>query len=414
MYRLVNRIKNPKNYIKDIVFDKEFGIHNITVEHRSNNPKRDYLFVNKKQCKHIPASPSEMVEMCKLLANKVNNTLANVVPLDEKVLVIGFAETATAIGNCVADNLCCDAYVLQTTREDVPNSVEIIRFEEEHSHATTQKLLTYAENPINLDDYVYILFVEDEISTGNTILNFIDAFEAKHPGFRYGVASICNWQNTENKEKFKQRGIDVFALISGNLVDKDLKLIDKEDIEYLVTTSCDSVKTEPYNIGCNPACKNMLGEDLFRETRLGHNTNMDLTELFKYVEGKVKAVSAKSIRIIGTEEFMYIPIKVGEYLESIGCEVICHSTTRSPIDKVYMNNLKDSDAKTCSCYDTIVSKFTLDSVYDANRNTYLYNLEEMTDLIFIITDKEIKDSKTLNKYYYTLHKLATNIFIVQL
>ena len=54
---------------------------------------------------------------------------------EERLLVIGFAETATAIGAAVAAELGAD-YV-QTTRELVPDA-EYLYFSEEHSHATEQ------------------------------------------------------------------------------------------------------------------------------------------------------------------------------------------------------------------------------------------------------------------------------------
>ena len=71
-------IKKIDNYIKNIKEHGSFSKDNIVVEHRSNNPKRDYLFVNKLQCKHIPASPSKMVAMCNGLADMVNNKLGDI------------------------------------------------------------------------------------------------------------------------------------------------------------------------------------------------------------------------------------------------------------------------------------------------------------------------------------------------
>ena len=53
--KTMRTIKNPETYIKDI--DDTLGYaSDITVEHRSNNPKRDFLFVNKKQCKQTNKS----------------------------------------------------------------------------------------------------------------------------------------------------------------------------------------------------------------------------------------------------------------------------------------------------------------------------------------------------------------------
>lgn len=44
--KTMRTIKNPETYIKDINDTLGYA-SDITVEHRSNNPKRDFLFVNK-------------------------------------------------------------------------------------------------------------------------------------------------------------------------------------------------------------------------------------------------------------------------------------------------------------------------------------------------------------------------------
>jgi len=85
-----------------------------------------------------------------------------------------------------------------------------IAFEEEHSHASSQKLLF---NPKELPDFDRILFIEDEITTGNTILNFVKEFEKIKPNTKYSVASILNWQNEKNTLIFKELGIDTKSYI---------------------------------------------------------------------------------------------------------------------------------------------------------------------------------------------------------
>ena len=68
----------------------------LRIAKRFNNQKRTYLLVNPLQAKHIPVSPKASLGMMKALGDM----LANKYP-DTK-LVIGFAETATAIGAVVA------------------------------------------------------------------------------------------------------------------------------------------------------------------------------------------------------------------------------------------------------------------------------------------------------------------------
>ena len=58
---------------------------------------------------------------------------------NERLLIIGFAETATAIGAAVAVEL--GQYYIQTTRENVEGVDDYVYFTEAHSHATEQKVV---------------------------------------------------------------------------------------------------------------------------------------------------------------------------------------------------------------------------------------------------------------------------------
>lgn len=406
--KLVRRIKEVDTYIDNIKEEGKFTKNNITVEHRSNNPKRDYLFVNKLQCKHIPTSGKKMVDMCKQLVKLVNDKLANELAVDDAVLVIGFAETATAIGNIVADGLVNSTYVMQTTREDIEDSKELITFEEEHSHATTQKLLTYKKLDVDtfLSGFKYILFVEDEISTGNTILNFIREFDKIKPGMKYGVASICNWQSVENQRKFKDLNIDTFALLRGTLKDSNIKMFEAYKSGEYIDNRINKYNKKSYNDGIfiyYPVEK-VLGKNLFKEERLGHKSNRDLTQLYELVDKTLdkQKKGFNSVRVVGTEEFMYIPIKVAEYIEEkYGAEVICHSTTRSPIDVMKSNSY--------GCADAITSKNLLNSVYNSTRETYLYNVDEYTDLVILVTDATLRSESARNLYELFEDKAETII-----
>lgn len=354
-------VRDIRNYVTNIKENTEFKVSNINVEHRMNNSKRDFIFVNKSQCKHIPCSPSTMINMCKQLSELVYKYTMNEY---YNILVIGFAETATAIAEFTADNLPNCHYIVNTTRETIHDGVELVRFEEEHSHATTQKLLTYKDNIIDLKQYDYILFIDDEISTGNTILNFIKEIDKLYKNMKYGVASICNWQNEENIEKFKELNIDVYSLIQGNLIDEHKKLL---DTNLILQNS--HKKLNALDIIFSPVDS---------ISRLGHKTSRNITNRFKEVLSLIKRYGNEiyTIRIIGTEEYMYIPIRIGYMLEEKGYNVVCHSTTRSPIDIITTENNKD----------TINSRYRLKSVYDKERENYIYNLDITTDLTILITD----------------------------
>jgi len=84
----------------------------VRVAGRENNSQRKYLVVNTLQGKHVPAAPKESLCMFGALADKLEKAYVT-----EELLLIGFAETATAIGAALAVRL--NSYYMQTTREDV-------------------------------------------------------------------------------------------------------------------------------------------------------------------------------------------------------------------------------------------------------------------------------------------------------
>ena len=405
----VRTIKNVNTYIKDMT--NALGKDIITVEHRSNNPKRDYLFVNKLQCKHIPCSPTAMINMCKQLAFQVESKLLATIDVDSKILVVGFAETATAIGSRVAKDLSFNTYVMHTTREKIKDSKELIRFEEEHSHATTQKLLTWEDTKVTefLSEFDYVLFVEDEISTGNTILNFIKAFKkaglAKERDLRFGVASICNWQNKENTQLFKENNIDVFCLIRGELKDTSAKMLD-ENTELLVDTTENIADLE----AISDITDLQTDYTVFNSERLGYSKTSSYVDeetieyMVEHITKLAKDNEADSVRIIGTEEFMELPIIIGEKLEQDGLSVICHSTTRSKIDVI--DSIFDGEA------DGIKVRHQVESAYDSKRKTYIYNTNEETDLAVIISDSPNMEQfkKMVQSVTNTLNIMPNNVY----
>ena len=83
----------------------------IRIAKRENNTMRSYLVLNRLQAKHIQADPVETIEMFDTLAEKLSGKID-----PATTLIIGFAETATAIGAHLA--VYHGTYYIQTTRED--------------------------------------------------------------------------------------------------------------------------------------------------------------------------------------------------------------------------------------------------------------------------------------------------------
>ena len=144
------------------------GNNLVRVARRDNNKKRGYLVVNPAAAKHVPASPSAALGLFGALADLIRERYH-----DERLLLVGFAETATAIGAAAAVSL--ETPYIQTTREIIPGA-GYLYFSEEHSHATEQKLVRDQLDEL-IPDTDRIVFVEDEVTTGNTILNIISIME---------------------------------------------------------------------------------------------------------------------------------------------------------------------------------------------------------------------------------------------
>ena len=105
----------------------------LTLAKRYKNTKRQYLLVDPLQGKHLPVEPEKALEMFRSLGLE----LAEKYP-DTK-LIIGFAETATAVGTGVSTCFENCMYI-HTTREEIPEVESWAEFLEEHSHAAEQKL----------------------------------------------------------------------------------------------------------------------------------------------------------------------------------------------------------------------------------------------------------------------------------
>ena len=324
----------------------------ISVCKRENNSKRDFIFVNRYQGKHVPARPQDILQLFETL--RITISKDSRWNRKENVCIIGFAETATAIGHYIADNIPNkNYYYLQTTREK-SNKQLLVEFKEEHSHATEQALYGDLQKLRNCDR---ILFVDDELSTGKTILNFIAELE-KIKNFKYSVASFLNLQSEENRKIFKEKNIDTYALIRGEIKDINKKI----DVEVLPDI-----------------------EDLSTITNEYYHPKRNL--------------------VIGSEEDMYNGILKAATLEKSDKnkkEYYFQASTRSPICS--------SEAEDYVLYNRI--KFI--SAKDANRIVYLYNLRQYDRIIVMAnqSEEQSKDMKFAKEVYRKIKPLCNQLFLL--
>ena len=324
----------------------------ISVCKRENNSKRDFIFVNRYQGKHVPARPQDILQLFETL--RITISKDSRWNRKENICVIGFAETATAISHYIADNIPNkDYYYLQTTREKSDEPL-LVEFKEEHSHATEQALYGDLQKLKNCDR---ILFIDDELSTGKTILNFIAELE-KIKNFKYSVASFLNLQSEGNRKIFKEKNIDTYALIRGEIKDINKKI----DVEVLPDIENLSTITNEY-----------------------YHPKRDL--------------------IVGSEEDMYNGILKAATLEKSDKnkkEYYFQASTRSPICS--------SEAEDYVLYNRI--KFI--SAKDANRIVYLYNLRQYDRIIVMAnqSEEQSKDMKFAKEVYRKIKPLCNQLFLL--
>ena len=300
----------------------------------SNEAARPYVLVNPMLAKHLPVTPGTALEVFYQLGERVA-----AICKDERVLVIGFAETATAVGAAVASAIAGAVYV-HTTRETRNLDSLVTEFLEEHSHARNQAL--YLKHDFGqLDSYERIVFVEDEISTGKTILNLLHNIDFSR---KITVAALVF--NGFDESVFSQYEASFICL-------QKTGFLKHYNFDGLPDPRVGVISAD-YNSKCHALVAQLI-DDIGEADLRG-----------------------KDILVLGTEEFMYPALLLGHELEKTAKSVKTHSTTRSPLlardDKEYPINSKSSFA----------------SIYDSARTTYFYNMKKY-DTVIIITDAPCYD-----------------------
>ena len=370
---------------RKLVINMKYSEQNLVkIAKTQNNKKRSYLLVNPLQGKHMPASPIKAMQLFDSLADKIKDRYK-----DEKILFVGFAETATAIGARVAINLG-DNYI-QTTREIIPD-VNYMFFSEEHSHATEQKLV---KNDIDgiIKEVDRIIFIEDEITTGKTILNIIDILEKQYPNkLKYGVASLLNGMTDEHLSRYKKRKIEIQYLVKTDHSDYK-KYADKyiNDGDYICNLSDEKIEVPILNIEGKMDARRLVNGKKYEEA---------CQRLWNKVNEKIGDIKKEKILVVGTEEFMYPSLYIGSMLENLENEVKCHSTTRSPImvsrDKEY----------------PLHTRYELRSLYDSERKTFIYDIDKY-DRVLVITDSSLSEKKGIISLVNALNEKNENIVVIR-
>ena len=329
----------------------------VRIAKRENNTKRSYLVVNRLQGKHIPVKGTDALDVFDCLAKELKEAYK-----DEKLLIAGFAETATAIGARLAVSV--GSYYIQTTREPI-DGVDYLYFTESHSHATEQKLVKNDIDSI-LNDVDRIVFAEDEVTTGNTIMKIIEIIEKTYDkSIKFSVASLLNGMDDDHLAKYNDKGIGIHYLVKTNH-DTFTDIADsfKGDGEYIAKD------ISPVDLTEKAVSDSYINTRRICESEAYDRSCRELADHI-YTDSQIKL--SDSVLVIGTEEFMYPAVYTAKTLNEKGINAVTHSTTRSPIavsrEEIY----------------PVHTRFELASFYDDERTTFIYDLKKY-DRVIVITD----------------------------
>ncbi|MFF3345458.1 phosphoribosyltransferase [Streptomyces sp. NPDC002779] len=300
------------------------------------NPKRAHLLVSQVLGKHVPQSPAVVHGHGVALGRRVRDLLG-----DEEAaaaVVLGYAETATGLGHSVADGIGLAPY-LHSTRRPVPGITPAGGFEESHSHATSHLLLP--ENPVLLAGDGPLVLVDDEFSTGNTVLNTVRDLHARYPRRRYVVVALVDMRSAADAGRLEEFAreigarVDLVAAASGTVRLPEGVL---EKGQELVTRYEEGARPAP--TAPRPAVERV---DLHWPPGLPDGGRHGFTPAHRIrLENALPEMAARlaealpdnahRVHILGFEELMYAPLRLAGELERItDADVSYSTTTRSPV-----------------------------------------------------------------------------------
>ncbi|MGI5250131.1 phosphoribosyltransferase [Actinacidiphila glaucinigra] len=308
------------------------------------NPKRAHLLVSNVLGKHVPQRPRVVYDAGYGLGVRVRELLGE--EEAARAVVLGYAETATGLGHAVADGLGVAPY-LHSTRRPVPGVEAVGGFEEEHSHATSHLLLPEDAGLLAGDGP--LVLVDDEFSTGRTVLNTVRALHARHPRRRYVVVALVDMRSDADRALLARfaadlgAGVDVLALASGTVGLPDGVL---ERGQALVAAHGAAAPARlapavaPHRVHLDwPAGLPDGGRHGFtpaHRARLEAALPAMAARLAEGLTGGLSAVGegpAPRVLVLGNEELMYAPLRLAQALQEAlpAVEVRFSTTTRSPV-----------------------------------------------------------------------------------
>lgn len=309
-------------------------------------------------------------------------------------VVLGYAETATGLGRLVANSL--GAYYLHSTRHETPEIEAAAGFEEGHSHASSHRLVP--TDPHWLKRREPVILVDDEISTGSTLINTIRELHALVPHSQYVVAALIDLRSAADRERFDDLAaelgcsLSVAALGTGWIDLGDDILARAEALIAGLSAAQDAAEenvSEP--AVSEPAVSEPAGtgkltmielgsEDVtpVRSDRFGNEHSPSDADIL-FIAAQLEQFLAREeaadptralgpLLVIGCEENMYLPLAVASKLAALRPELSVRfsTSTRSPIVPIDVPDYAIAGALSFDSHDLTVDGYGPRFAYNLN------------------------------------------------
>ncbi|MFD4406805.1 phosphoribosyltransferase [Nocardia sp. NPDC058499] len=293
------------------------------------NPRRAHLLVSTVLGKHLPTDPLVVRDAGDRLGDLVRGVLG-----EQDAVALGFAETATGLGHCVATRIDAACY-LHSTRRAVPGARTLTGFEEGHSHATSHLL-----QPMPGDIFTAglpLVLVDDEISTGNTALDAIAALHEFAPRTHYVLAALVDMRTEADRARFARVAaelgarIDTVCLATGSAVLPDGLVgavldLPEAELNPVAAARGDSTRLDlpwPQDVPDG-------GRHGFLRTDRPAFEQAGAAAAKMLRDQLVTEYPGRRVVVLAHEELMYLPLCLAVTLADSGIPVRYQTTTRSP------------------------------------------------------------------------------------